>query len=136
MKESEKRIKTLTDLYLLGRNIKVSMTKSRDQHAMISSILFLLKIKQMTVLALTKLFAVNHSRMSAMVSSLEKQGLVEKKTPKDKRYRLVALTDRGKAVVKEIEKRAGKVCDQIFINLTKKEADELGKLIVKLNFKF
>ncbi len=76
---------------------------------------------------------MSKSTLSDAISKYEELGLIEKiNCPNDKRNIYVALTDKGKEIVKELIIIDQDFKDQIYVNVTKKEQAQVEQLIEKM----
>lgn len=65
---------------------------------------------------------------------LERDGLARRHPdPDDRRAKLIALTDAGKMLLREVEPTLWKFRDELFATLNKQEMDQLGELLSRLN---
>lgn len=126
----------LVHIYLLARCVIRVCKKVSSEEVCQNVIIIMLGVKPMTIRELSTLFTVTHSLMSEIIAKLEKEGLVvKKKQAKDKRYRLIALTEKGKKLLKgEVEESLKNYTDVAYKNMTDKEIKTLDSLIQKLSF--
>jgi DNA-binding MarR family transcriptional regulator len=81
---------------------------------------------------LSRLLMVTGGNVTAIVDQLEKEGLVERLDGADRRAWLVRLTPAGGKAFAEMAREHEEWVVQLFAGLTRKEHDELLKLLAKL----
>ncbi len=136
MKKSD-HIKTLTNLYLVARRMLNFSKKVQGDMVLRSSLLVVICEKPRTVRELTDMCSVQHSFMSSIITKMEEEGLLKKRTNKDKRYRLISITPKGRKMLEFlIEKNGRRRVEGFFANMTDKEIDQLDQLILKFNFSY
>lgn len=65
---------------------------------------------------------------------LERDGLAERQPdPRDRRAKIIVLTDAGKVLLREVEPTLCKFGEDLFITLNKQEMDQLAGLLSRLN---
>ena len=82
--------------------------------------------------ALSRLLMVTGGNITAIVDQLEKEGLVERLDDEDRRAWLVRLTPAGKRLFAEMAREHEEWVVDLFAGLSKREHDELLKLLAKL----
>ncbi len=71
--------------------------------------------------------------VTVLVDKLEKSGFLERqKSESDSRVTYIALTNKGKAFKPVFEKISEDLNNMLYANLTSKEADELDRLLEKI----
>ena len=81
---------------------------------------------------LSRLLMVTGGNVTAIVDQLEKEGLVERGSPVDRRAWLIQLTPAGKKSFAEMARAHEQWVVELLAGLTRKEHDELLKLLAKL----
>jgi DNA-binding MarR family transcriptional regulator len=90
----------------------------------------------LTQIELSKMMMVNRANITTLVDRMEKSGLVERCDFKgDRRYNMIAITDKGLKKFKEIEKNYIKEIDEIINVLDANEISQLIKICGKLRKK-
>jgi DNA-binding MarR family transcriptional regulator len=83
-----------------------------------------------TQLALARQLGVDRTVMTYLIDDLVSAGLVERRVdPSDRRARHVATTARGRRLLPELDRRLGKVEEQVIAGLSRAEADRFRKLL-------
>jgi DNA-binding MarR family transcriptional regulator len=82
--------------------------------------------------ALSRLLMVTGGNITAIVDQLEKEGLVERLDDEDRRAWLVRLTPAGKRLFAEMAREHEEWVVDLFAGLSRREHDELLKLLAKL----
>ena len=97
----------------------------------------LLHLGEMDQKSLCKKLLTSGGNMTLVVDNLETRGLVKRVVgKKDRRRKVVQLTDSGKKLIKEVFKRHVKVVVQEFSVLQAKEQEELRRLCRNLGLGF
>jgi DNA-binding MarR family transcriptional regulator len=81
---------------------------------------------------LSRLLMVTGGNVTAIVDQLEKEGLVERGSPADRRAWLIRLTPAGKKSFAEMARAHEQWVVELLAGLTSRERDELLKLLAKL----
>jgi len=81
---------------------------------------------------LSRLLMVTGGNVTAIVDQLEKEGLVERGSPADRRAWLIRLTPAGKKSFAEMARAHERWVVELLAGLTSRERDELLKLLAKL----
>jgi DNA-binding MarR family transcriptional regulator len=81
---------------------------------------------------LSRLLMVTGGNVTAIVDQLEKEGLVERGSPADRRAWLIRLTSPGKKSFAEMARAHEQWVVELLAGLTSRERDELLKLLAKL----
>jgi DNA-binding MarR family transcriptional regulator len=81
---------------------------------------------------LSRLLMVTGGNVTAIVDQLEKEGLVERGSPVDRRAWLIQLTSAGKKSFAEMARAHEQWVVEMFGGLSRREQDELLKLLAKL----
>ncbi|HKU47873.1 MAG TPA: MarR family transcriptional regulator [Burkholderiales bacterium] len=81
---------------------------------------------------LSRLLMVTGGNVTAIVDQLEKEGLVERGSPVDRRAWLIRLTPAGKKSFAEMARAHEQWVVELLSGLTRREHDELLKLLAKL----
>jgi DNA-binding MarR family transcriptional regulator len=83
--------------------------------------------------ALGTVLKIDPTTMVWLIDGLEKKGLVRRgKHPQDRRAHLVELSHEGKAAFQRAARRIDRLEDDFLEPLSKKEQDDLKRLLVKL----
>ena len=84
-------------------------------------------------LALAQHLGVNRTVMTYLLDDLERAGLVERRPdPTDRRARRVAITDRGRALLREVKDRLRRAEDELLGPLDEQERATLRTLLQRL----
>jgi DNA-binding MarR family transcriptional regulator len=81
---------------------------------------------------LSRLLMVTGGNVTAIVDQLEKEGLVERGSPADRRAWSIRLTSAGKKSFSEMARAHEQWVVELLAGLTSRERDELLKLLAKL----
>jgi len=81
---------------------------------------------------LSRLLMVTGGNVTAIVDQLEKEGLVERGSPVDRRAWLIQLTPAGKKSFAEMARAHEQWVVELLSGLSRREHDELLKLLAKL----
>jgi DNA-binding MarR family transcriptional regulator len=81
---------------------------------------------------LSRLLMVTGGNVTAIVDQLEKEGLVERGSPADRRAWSIRLTSAGKKSFAEMARAHEQWVVELLAGLTSRERDELLKLLAKL----
>ena len=81
---------------------------------------------------LSRLLMVTGGNVTAIVDQLEKEGLVERGSPADRRAWLIRLTSAGKKSFSEMARAHEQWVVELLSGLTRREHGELLKLLAKL----
>jgi len=82
---------------------------------------------------LAELLGLEPSAVVALVDELERAGLVQREAhPTDRRTRLVAITPRGRAVLRETAEAVHRVNDALLTSLSPTEREDLIGLLTRV----
>jgi DNA-binding MarR family transcriptional regulator len=81
---------------------------------------------------LSRLLMVTGGNVTAIVDQLEKEGLVERGSPVDRRAWLIQLTSAGRKSFAEMARAHEQWVVELFGGLSRRDQDELLKLLAKL----
>ncbi len=135
LKEQAKKLKEFIDSFIKCCENRRFYEKKRFKIPYIESktLLFLKDQRYLTVNELAYLLNVTKSRASNIIKSLIKKGFVEVITdPKDKRVRLISLSNKGKEKVKEIEEFQLEIHKKLLSGFDPSEMITLLNLIERL----
>jgi DNA-binding MarR family transcriptional regulator len=89
----------------------------------------------LTQAKLSDMMLVNRANITSLIDRMEKGGLVARtSTPTDRRYNIVKLTDRGKALLEKIEPLYAQEVKRIMAALADNEQKRLIKMLEKVRF--
>src|SRR3989344_4849119 len=113
---SQEKIKTLIDLYRVGRYIKLIEKEHNNDFMLRAMILIALHEEPLTIQELVDYLGVGYPTVSEKIADLVTQQLVNKEYGNDSRFRTVYLTQRGRVHVKLVHKSLKPYCSTIFHN--------------------
>lgn len=98
-------------------------------------ILFVLeKSPEISQQKLSEVLNISKEATSVSIRRLEKTGFIERREcSKDRRIKLLSLSDHGKKVVEELRLNFDKIDSYMFTGLEKEELLELERLLLKMN---
>ncbi len=123
----------LIQLFLISRNIRHKARNTTQDKMHRAVLLILIKsLQPISTKILSKKFSLNASSLSEILSKLEKEELITKKVAKDKRYKIISLTDQGNKYLESLNQHVEKHTESIFTDFSSKEISLLSQLLSKI----
>lgn len=83
---------------------------------------------------LSELLEISKEATSVSIRRLEKSGFIKRDSCKrDRRIKLLYLSDKGEKVVKELRRNFDKINSQMFVDLNEEEEKELERIVKIMN---
>jgi DNA-binding MarR family transcriptional regulator len=112
---------------------KAPLEKYRLTPKQFSLLAFLWKQDGLSQVELSEKCQIDRTTIGGLIDRLQKQGFVHREAnPEDRRAFQIHLTDRGRALEKELLPIALKVTETFTAELSPSETDALGQLLKKL----
>jgi len=102
----------------------------------IHTLIFLRHNEKVTMSKIAEYFDIELSSATSLLNKLCDQELVERHGDKeDRRLVIVALTEKGKILLKQVMGQRKEKIEKVLLNLSKKERDELYNILKVLNLR-